>query len=102
MKIITAAFIAGLVSFPAAAQSTTADKLRPVTGTQEEATAIAYCHSPEARPDQPQGLLSGFCEALESAQNGLTAGVSAANNPQSYARIIALVLAEGQRRGLQP
>lgn len=97
MKIVTAAFIVGLVSLPAAAQSTTADKLRPVTGTREEATAIAYCQSPEAQPDQQNGLLSGFCEALELAQNG-TFGSSS----QAYARIIGQVLAEGRRRGLRP
>jgi len=95
VKII-AATIACLASLPAMGQSTNADKLRVVTGTQAEATAISYCRSPAAHPDQQQKLLSGYCEALELAQNGPfeTSG-------QGYDRLIGQVLAEGQRRGLQ-
>lgn len=93
----TAAIVCCLVSLPALGQSTTADKLRQLTGSRDEATAIAFCQSPAARPDQQQGLLSGFCEALELVQNG-----PFEPNPQAYERIIGQVLAEGQRRGLQP
>lgn len=85
-------------AIPAAqAQTTSAAGMRPLTGTQEEAIAITLCHSPAAAPNQPNGLLGGYCEALAMMQ--VPHSVIPFDQAK-YERTVGLVLAEGQRRGL--